>query len=91
MCWAITGSNYDIDLEFEDDLNRGQKVRLSEKVVQSLIQMECPLQLFPHQISGCDFENLLPVMRWLIKKLKESRDQRGQITRRQGLFQYKLI
>jgi hypothetical protein len=23
MCWAITGSNNDIDLEFEDDLNLG--------------------------------------------------------------------
>jgi hypothetical protein len=23
MCWAITGSNFDIDLEFEDDLKLG--------------------------------------------------------------------
>ena len=23
MCWAITGSNFDVDLEFEDDLKLG--------------------------------------------------------------------
>lgn len=91
MCWAITGSNFDIDLEFEDDLNRGQKVKLSEKVVASLVKMKCPLQIFPHQISGMDFENILPVMKWLMKKLKESRDERGLIARKQGLLHYRVI
>ena len=32
MCWCITGSNNEIDLDFEDDLKLGQKVKLSEKV-----------------------------------------------------------
>ena len=50
MCWAITGSNNDIDLDFEDDLKLGQKVKLSELVVQSLGIMECPHKIFPHQI-----------------------------------------
>ena len=36
LCWSITGSSFDIDLEFEDDLTRGQKVELAEKVVKSL-------------------------------------------------------
>jgi hypothetical protein len=42
MCWTITGSKHDIDLEFEDDLTLGQKVKLSEKVVACLKSMECP-------------------------------------------------
>ena len=91
MCWAITGSNFDIDLEFEDDLNRGQKVQIAEKVVASLVTMKCPHQIFPHQISGNDFESILPVMKWLMKKLKESRDLRGAVNRKQGLFNYKVI
>ena len=90
MCWSITGSAFDIDLEFEDDLNRGQKVELAEKVVKSLQQMECPFTIFPHQISGCDYEALIKVIKWLIVKLKENRDQRGLITRRQGMLQYRL-
>lgn len=48
MCWAITGSNFDVDLEFEDDLKLGQKVKLSEKVVASLGMMECPHLIYPH-------------------------------------------
>ena len=75
MCWSITGSAYDIDLEFEDDLTRGQKVELAEKVVASLQQMECPFTIFPHQISGCDYEALIKVIKWLLQKLKENRDR----------------
>jgi hypothetical protein len=48
MCWCITGSNNDIDLEFEDDLKLGQKVKLAEQVVASMRIMECPYQIFPH-------------------------------------------
>ena len=77
MCFSITGSNNEIDLEFEDDLDRGQKVRLSQQVVASLVLMQCPFTIFPHQISGCDFSALIPVIKWLIKKLRESRDTRG--------------
>lgn len=90
MCWSITGSNYDIDLEFEDDLTRGQKVKLAERVVASLQIMACPYTIFPHQISGCDYGALIPVIKWLLKILRESRDVRGLINRRQGLLNYKL-
>lgn len=48
MCWCITGSNNEIELEFEDDINMGQKVRLSEKITASLQIMMCPQKLFPH-------------------------------------------
>ena len=52
--------------------------------------MQCPYAIFPHQISGLDYEALVPLIKWLIVKLKENRDQRGQITRRQGLLQFRL-
>jgi CCDC93, coiled-coil domain len=50
MCWCITGSNNEIELEFEDDLKLGQKVKLAEKVVQSIEIMGSPQKIFPHQI-----------------------------------------
>ena len=52
--------------------------------------MECPFTIFPHQISGCDYEALIKVIKWLLVKLKENRDNRGAITRKQGVLQYKL-
>lgn len=52
--------------------------------------MECPFIIFPHQISGCDYEALIKVFKWLLQKLKENRDNRGAITRRQGMLQYRL-
>jgi CCDC93, coiled-coil domain len=50
MCWSIAGSNTNIDIEFSDDLIMGQKIKLSEKVVAALKQMDCPLTIHPHQI-----------------------------------------
>jgi len=51
--------------------------------------MECPFPLAPHQIRGLDYGNIYPVMDWLIKKLKESRDTRAIINRKQGLYNYR--
>lgn len=48
MCWAITGCNNEVDLDFEDDLTLGQRIRLSEKVVEAIQLMACPNKLFPH-------------------------------------------
>lgn len=55
----------------------GQKIKLSEKVVAALKQMDCPLTIHPHQIQGLDYEKIYPVIQWLVKKLMESRDTRG--------------
>lgn len=78
MCWSIAGSNFDIDIEFADDLNMGAKIKLSEKVVAALKQMECPMMLAPQQIQGLDYAKIYPVIQWLVKKLMESRDNRGE-------------
>ena len=48
MTWSVAGSNFDIDIEFHDDLNMGGKIKLSEKIVACLKQMECPHTLHPH-------------------------------------------
>jgi hypothetical protein len=90
MCWTITGSNYDIDLEFEDDFTLGQKVKLAEQVVGALKIMGYKLPVFPHQIQGLDYAGLLPVVKWLINKLMESRDTRSVLNRKQGLLNYRL-
>lgn len=50
MCWCIAGSNFDVDIEFEDDLTMGQKVKLAEKVTVALREMECPTAIAAHQI-----------------------------------------
>jgi hypothetical protein len=50
MCWCIVGSNFDVDIEFEDDLTMGQKIKLSEKVCAALKEMECPHMIAAHQI-----------------------------------------
>ena len=48
MCWCITGSIYDIDIEFEDDLTLGQKIKLTEKITVALREMECPTAIAAH-------------------------------------------
>lgn len=88
MCWAITGSNVDIDIEFEDDMTMGEKIVMCDKVCQAISKMECPTPIAPHQISGLDFERILQVMPWLIQKLALSRDSRASFVRRQGLLNY---
>ena len=88
MCWCITGSNVDVDIEFEDDLTMGQKIKLSEKITVALKEMECPTQIAAYQIQGLDYGKTYPVMQWLIKKLMESRDTRAALNRKQGLLNY---
>mmetsp|Transcript_10809 Transcript_10809/g.9347 ORF Transcript_10809/g.9347 Transcript_10809/m.9347 type:complete len:115 (+) Transcript_10809:58-402(+) len=76
MAWCISCSNFDIDVEFSDDMNMGQKIKLSEKVVDCLLKMNCPYRLQPFQIQGLDLPNIYPVIQWLIKFVLETRDIR---------------
>jgi len=88
MCWCITGSIYDIDIEFEDDLTLGQKIKLTEKITVALREMECPTAIAAHQIQGLDYNKCISVLQWLIQKLNESRDTRSLFNKRQGLYNY---
>jgi hypothetical protein len=52
FCWCITGLMYSVEMDFSDDLTLGEKIKLSEKVVESLQDMRCPFTLYPHEIKN---------------------------------------
>lgn len=75
MAWAMQLFIYDINIDifYADTLDLGQKIALTERLVMVLLVMKCPHQIEPHQIVGLDYENLLPVIRWLIQRSAEKR------------------
>ena len=36
LTWCITCSNFDIDIEYSEDMNLGQKIKVAEKICISL-------------------------------------------------------
>ena len=86
MTWCISCSNVDIDINYNDDMIMGQKVKIAEKVVDGLKKMSCPYILYPHQISGLDYENLYPVFQWLIKFVIETREYRQDFNKNMSSF-----
>ncbi len=78
MIWAISSSNFELDIFYEDELKMGQKIRKSEKVIEALKKMKCPFKLQPHQINGLDFKAILPIMQWLIKSVYKTREAREE-------------
>ena len=91
LTWCITCSNFDIDAQFNDEMTMGQKIKLSEKVVQILIKMSCPYKIQPHQIQGLDLKNLYPIYQWLISFVLETRDQRQDYNKSVSIFQGKKL
>lgn len=86
MAWCIANSNYEIDLDYNDNLNLGQKIKLAEKVVAGLQMMKCPFLIQPHQIQGLDYKSIYPVVQWLIKFVIETRSTRQDYNRSQAKF-----
>lgn len=86
MTWCISCSNIDIDINYNDDMSMGQKITLCEKVVECLIKMQTPYDLFPHQIRGLDYEKLFPVFQWLIKFVIETREYRQDFNKNMSGF-----
>ena len=78
----------DVDLLFNEDLNIGKKIGLTEKIVTVLQTMKCPHEIEPHQIQGLDFINIFPVVQWLVKKAMETRDAMGDMVRKYAVSQY---
>lgn len=81
QAWGILCSNYEIDIELDycDDLPMKQKMRLSEKIIESQRKMKCPIyNLSPHQIQGQDFTGFLPVIKWLLTSVGDTRKERQQ-------------
>ncbi|EGG25157.1 hypothetical protein DFA_03405 [Cavenderia fasciculata] len=83
MAWSITASNVDVDgdLFFQENSNIRQKIALSEELIKSLRRMKCPFPLQAQQIQGLNYPNLFPIIRWLIAKVIETREETGDLLR----------
>lgn len=94
LCWCITstGEDVDVDILFTENSTIGQKIALSESIVQALRKMACPSQLQPHQIQGgvggSDYSAIHPVIVWLVKKFFERKDEREDQLRRFSTMQF---
>jgi hypothetical protein len=75
IAWTLTGSHYDIDIEFKDEMNLAEKIKVSEKITAALKQIQCPVILNPVQLQGLDLDIIFQVLQWLVKKLLETRDE----------------
>ena len=82
MAWILTGCFYDIDIEFKDEMNLTEKIRVSEKVVEGLKAINCPMTLNPVQIQGLDLKPLYQTLQWLQKRLLETRDERNALNKK---------
>mmetsp|Transcript_7207 Transcript_7207/g.13666 ORF Transcript_7207/g.13666 Transcript_7207/m.13666 type:complete len:631 (-) Transcript_7207:188-2080(-) len=90
MCWAITasGASVSVDILFQENSTIGQRIKLSENLVKALLQMKCPLPLQSHQIQGLDYDNLFPILQWLVRKVLETRRLTGDLVRALSVSQF---
>ena len=90
LVWCLETCTYDVDVDllFNEDLNIGKKIGLTEKIVTVLQTMKCPHKIEPHQIQGLDFINIFPVVQWLVKNAMETRDAMGDMVRKYAVSQY---
>lgn len=93
MAWAMQVFSHDINIDifYKDTLDLGQKIGLTERLVMVLLAMKCPHSLEPHQIVGLDYENLLPAIRWLIKRSQEVRREHEAFNRLLALRHYHRV
>uniref|UniRef100_A0A1I7WWA0 Coiled-coil domain-containing protein 93 n=1 Tax=Heterorhabditis bacteriophora TaxID=37862 RepID=A0A1I7WWA0_HETBA len=79
IVWCISVCNYsiDVDLLYSENSTIGQKIALTEKIVDVLKQLNCPHNIEPHQIQGLDFIHIFPVVQWLVKLAIEAKKEHG--------------
>ena len=82
MAWILTGCFYDIDIEFKDEMNLTEKIRVSEKICGGLKAINYPMNLNPVQIQGLDLKPLYQCLQWLQKRLLETRDERNALNKK---------
>lgn len=84
MVWCISTLSYsiDVDLRFTENSSIGQKIALTEKIVQVLPHIKCPHSIEPHQIQGFDYIHVFPVIQWLVKRACEVREEHGDDLKR---------
>ncbi|KAN0032411.1 hypothetical protein ACTFIV_006305 [Dictyostelium citrinum] len=83
MAWSITASNVDVDADlfFQENSNIKQKVSLSEELIKALNRMKCPFPLQAQHITLLNYITLFPIIRWLITKVIETREETGDLLR----------
>jgi len=92
LAWAISASNVDVDIDvFQETAALGQKLKIGESVVRSLVKMQCPYPLQTYQIKGLDYVNIFPVVQWLVKKVIETRLETGDTARRFSEYEYSRV
>ncbi|KAF8360213.1 hypothetical protein PRIPAC_87136 [Pristionchus pacificus] len=84
MVWCISTLSYsvDVDLLFAENSSIGQKIALTEKIVQVLPHLKCPHSIEPHQIQGFDYIHIFPVIQWLVKRACEAKEEHGDDLKR---------
>lgn len=90
MVWCLSHCNrtIDADLLFAENLDIGQKIALTEKIVKVLTALKCPHIIEPHQIQGLDLENIYPVIQWLVRMAMDSKASRAQYLNSYIDYQY---
>ena len=81
IAWCITSSNHEIEVEYNDEMQIGQKIKVSEHICNALLKMKCPYNLQPFQLQGLDVNNIFPVVQWLVKFVYETRFERQKYNR----------
>ncbi|KAJ1354292.1 Coiled-coil domain-containing protein 93 [Parelaphostrongylus tenuis] len=90
MVWCLSHCNreVDADLLFFENLDIGQKIALTEKIVHVLGTLECPHSIEPHQIQGLDFIHIYPVIQWLVKMAMDFKIVRADYLKSYINYQY---
>jgi hypothetical protein len=86
MAWCITSSNFEIEVDYSDEMQIGQKIRVAELICRALLNMKCPYALQPFQLQGLDVNNIFPVVQWLVKFVYETRFERQKYNREISLL-----
>ena len=93
LCWLLESVGagaglQEVDLFFSENSTVGQRIKLSEHIVDTLRRLGCPAPLQAHQIQGNDFPALHPVVDWLVARLREYRRVHASELRRFAEFEY---
>ncbi len=68
LAWCLQQCQMEVYLGgFEEDMNIGDKIRLSQTLVAVLHQVDCPVNIQPHQIQGLDLDVIIELFTWLLQ------------------------
>ncbi|KAI1702726.1 coiled-coil domain-containing protein [Ditylenchus destructor] len=90
MVWCISmcAQRVDVDLLYSENSTIGQKIALTERIVEVLPKLNCPHTIEPHQIQGLDCIHIFPVLQWLVKEANEVKKLRGDEQENFAVYQF---